>query len=91
MSSWYDEVSNTPEFYREYALLAATEAVAEAMDKTNTDKKTLADKMGRRPSYITRFMNGPDWLEVGQLAELLYHMGYLVEINIRKSDEEPKK
>lgn len=89
--SFVDQFKNDPMYFQEYALLAATEAVAQAMQETHTTKQELAEMMGRRVSYIQRFLEGPEHLELTTLAQMLYHMGYLVEISIRKRDKEPKK
>jgi len=87
MSSWFRSTPKTEELLEEERLIvAATEAIAEAMEKRGVNKRQLADVLDVRPSEISQRLSGRRNLTLRSLAAMLHALGARVRLSIEESE-----
>lgn len=88
MSTWF---KSTPEsealLAEERLVLAATEMVYEAMEKSGKNKKQLAGMLGVRPSEVSQRLNGKRNLTLRTLAGMLHTLGMRAELSLQRQAE----
>lgn len=83
MSSWFRATAATEALLEEERLVvAATEAITEAMDKQGINKRQLAERLNVRPSEISQRLSGRRNLTLRSLAAMLHALGVRARLSI---------
>lgn len=82
-----EECADTPEkrcrIEEEYAISAATCAVADLMAKWKVSKEELAKRLGWTPYRVTCFLNGSRNLTLRQVARVMFFLGSHIVVGDR--------
>jgi transcriptional regulator with XRE-family HTH domain len=83
MSSWFRDTPETAALLEEERLVvAATEAISEAMDKQGINKRELAERLNVRPSEISQRLSGRRNLTLRSLAAMLHAVGVRARLSL---------
>jgi transcriptional regulator with XRE-family HTH domain len=83
MSSWFRDTPATEALLEEERLVvAATEAISEAMDRRGINKRELAERLNVRPSEISQRLSGRRNLTLRSLAAMLHAVGVRARLSI---------
>jgi len=83
MSSWFRDTPATEALLEEERLVvAATEAISEAMDRQGINKRELAERLNVRPSEISQRLSGRRNLTLRSLAAMLHAVGVRARLSI---------
>jgi transcriptional regulator with XRE-family HTH domain len=83
MSSWFRDTPATQALLEEERLVvAATEAISEAMDRQGINKRELAERLNVRPSEISQRLSGRRNLTLRSLAAMLHAVGVRARLSI---------
>jgi Helix-turn-helix len=83
MSSWFRDTPATEALLEEERLVvAATEAISEAMDRQGMNKRELAERLNVRPSEISQRLSGRRNLTLRSLAAMLHAVGVRARLSI---------
>lgn len=88
MSSWFRSTPQSEEMLeQERLVVAATEAIAEAMERRGVNKAQLAGLLEVRPSEISQRLSGKRNLTLKSLAAMLHALGVRARISIQDESE----
>jgi DNA-binding phage protein len=80
----YEELMESPEFRRLYAIeglvTEASEFIAQLMQHQKVTKAELARRLGKSRAYVTQMLSGKANLTIRTLAEVAYALGAQVKL-----------
>lgn len=87
--SWFDEevkeLEHDPE-YIAYGLMTELAAqVARKLEKEGLKQKDLAERMGKSPGWISRFMNDPTNFSIKKLVEIAVALGMELDVRFKET------
>lgn len=83
MSSWFRDTPATRALLEEERLVvAATEAISEAMEKKGIKKRQLAELLDVRPTEISQRLSGRRNMTLRSLASMLHALGFRARLSI---------
>jgi transcriptional regulator with XRE-family HTH domain len=75
----FDRCADTPEYELDKVLLDITETLYSLMDANGLTKASLAEKLGKSKSWITKLLSGDHNITMRTLVQALWAMGYTMK------------
>jgi transcriptional regulator with XRE-family HTH domain len=79
-----DQYLEDPEFARlmaqEDLIMEVTETLCELLEKENTSRKELAERLGKTKGFVSQLLNGGRNLTLRTVADILHVLGYKVSL-----------
>ena len=69
---------------RERAYMEAYMLIIRLMDEKGVSKAELARRLGRSRPYVTKLLNGSTNMTIRTIADVLFHLGYRLEVSESK-------
>ncbi|WP_081284917.1 helix-turn-helix domain-containing protein [Mycobacterium intracellulare] len=88
MSSWFRSNPKSDELLAEERLvIAATEAIHEAMEFRGVSKRELAERLGVQPSEVSQRLSGRRNLTLRSFAKMLHALGVRAKLSVESADQ----
>lgn len=86
MKTQFEDLMKDPGFRKAFSLekatLDAAELIAKLMDDKDMSKADLARHLGKSRAWVTQLLSGKENLTVRTLAEILYALGYELDLGM---------